>query len=181
MAAVARRLRNHRLERLVRQARGWHGMEIIHETGAARGVLRALKQGKVVGIMIDQNVKPRRGGVFVDFFGLPVPTSRAPAAFARKLDVPVICAAVVRENGALRLRMATLSRPASQYADDTQLTGEMLALSERFISQYPDQYMWAYRRWQHVPESVCPEVRARFPFYAKDVAASGHPNSCTAG
>ena len=168
---VARRIRHARVEELARRIRTCHGMGVIEEAGAARGIVKTLRNGEMVGILMDQNVRPHRGGIFVDFFGLPAPTSRAPAALARKLDARVVCAAVVREDGGLRVRSLLPPRPVGDYADDVEATQAFLQLNEQLIRRYPEQYMWDYSRWQYVPDDVPPELRTKFPWYSRPLKA----------
>ncbi|NOY81722.1 MAG: hypothetical protein GXP31_12065 [Kiritimatiellaeota bacterium] len=167
LCAVARPVRNRWLAALVERARRQHGMEIIPSRGASRRALRALRDGNALGMLIDQNTRPRRGGVFVDFFGLPVPTTRAPAALARRLKTDVLCAALVRSENGFQLDLAELERPPADYRDDIELTAALLRLNEELIRRHPDQYVWNYERWRYVPDDAPPELRRRYPFYAK--------------
>lgn len=173
--AVAHPIRNHWIERLVTRARRYHGMIVIPSDGAARGILGALRRGRPVGILMDQNTRPREGGVFVDFFGLPVTTTRAPAAMARKLGAAVIVAACVREDGHLRTCFERLPRDSREYDDDLAMTQDMIAANERLIRRYPEQYAWAYRRWRYIPADASPELARRFPEYARSVEARDLP------
>ncbi len=75
-------------------------VEVIERKNAARGVIRALKGGKVVGVLPDQDVA---GGVFVRFMGIPTSTVTGPAFFAARLGVPVVCAFVLPEGNKYRL------------------------------------------------------------------------------
>ncbi len=167
LCAVARPVRNPWLHRLLDGARRKQGMEIIPSKGASRRALRALRDGKALGMLIDQNTRPRRGGVFVDFFGLPVPTSRVPASLARRLDVDILCAALVRSDKGFQIELAELERPPANYRDDLELTAALLRLNEELIRRHPDQYVWNYERWRYVPDDASPELRRRYPFYAK--------------
>ena len=56
-----------------------HGLRIIFSRGAAREAIHQMKQGRLLGTLIDQNTRVRDGGEFLDFFGLPVPSSVSPA------------------------------------------------------------------------------------------------------
>jgi len=167
LAAVARPARNPWLAALLDRTRCRHGMEMVASRGAARGAMRALRDGKTLGMLIDQNVRPRRGGVFVDFFGLPVPTSRAPASLARRLDARVVCAALIRGEDGFHFETVELERPPSTYSDDIELTADLLRLNEELIRRHPEQYAWSYERWRYVPADVAPDLRTRYPPYAK--------------
>jgi len=167
LCAVASSLVNPWVDSLVKRTRQAHGLELLPERGAARNMLRCLRAGKPVGVLMDQNTRPHEGGVFADFFGLPVAVSRAPAALARRTGVPVRCAACVRENGGRRLVMAELERPVTDYDDDAELAQDMLRLNEELIRQYPEQYLWTYRRWRYIPEDCSEDVRRKYPSYSR--------------
>lgn len=163
--AVARKIKNPYLDRLVARARTYHGQTIIPEHGAVRLMVKAIKSGTTIGILIDQNTRPSDGGVFVPFFGLPAPVSRAPAALALKFKIPILCVVLVRENGRLCLRSEPLPKPVDQYADDLELTAALMQLNERMVRRYPEQYMWYYERWRYIPPGASAAVAARFPAY----------------
>nr|OPZ23665.1 MAG: lipid A biosynthesis lauroyl acyltransferase [Lentisphaerae bacterium ADurb.BinA184] len=167
LCAVARRLRNPGLDRLVNASRTRHGLELIAERGAMRHMLGALRAGKSLGILIDQNVLPEHGGEFVEFFGLPVPTTRAVAMLARRLGVEAACFACRREGTGFAMEMRALPKPVPAYGSDIELTQDLLRLNEDLIRTCPEQYMWFYERWRHLPPDVDAATRARFPSYAR--------------
>ncbi len=68
MHIVVRPLDNPRIDALVERYRALSGNQIIEKKDAARGILKALKAGEAVGILIDQNTTLDQG-VFIDFFG----------------------------------------------------------------------------------------------------------------
>src|SRR5215468_4466303 len=67
---VMRPLDNPYLDRLVRDYRMMHGNIPILKDDPVRELLRAMKQGATVGILMDTNMMPPQG-IFVDFFGIP--------------------------------------------------------------------------------------------------------------
>ena len=84
LATIVRSPRNPWLNRLISSGRMVEGVKIVYSKGAVRGMVSALREGRSVGILIDQNTRLSQGGDFVDFFGLPVPVSMAPAHLARR-------------------------------------------------------------------------------------------------
>jgi KDO2-lipid IV(A) lauroyltransferase len=151
MTAVAAKVKSPLMARIVTRAREFHGIRIIPEHGAARGMLQSVREGRPVGLLIDQNTRLKEGGVFIPFFGLPATASRAPAAFARRMKLGVTVAALVRMDGRLTLRRETLPKPVADYTDDLELTRDLLALHERLIRRFPEQYLWMYERWRYIP------------------------------
>ncbi len=141
--------------------------QIIPAEGAALGVYRALKEGRNVGLLIDQNVSPRHGGIFLKFFGLPAVTSPMPAAIARRLRIPIYVVSCLRQpDGTYVMEQEPLPQPAWTYPSDEALTAHILQAYEAMIRRHPEQYLWFYPRWKYLPANVSPEGVAQFPFYA---------------
>ncbi len=139
----------------------------IPAKGAARGIIRALKEQRDIGILIDQNISPRHGGVFLPFFGLPAPTSRLPASLARRMNIPVhIVACIKQPDGNFFLEVEELPKPIAEYSSDSELTIHILQAFERLIRKHPEQYLWIYPRWRYLPSNCPPDKRHLFPYYA---------------
>ena len=180
MAAVAKPVKNPYLNKLLNQdGRGRvDNLEVIFSKGAVRAALTALKQGKSIGILIDQNTRVRDGGEFVDFFGLPVPSSTAPAALKRYCDahnVPVViifgsCPRL--EDGRSVAHIEYLSKPFEQYESDREVIQELMVKAEADIRRYPDQYLWFYKRFQYISPDASEEIRKKYPAYAVDPVAA---------
>jgi KDO2-lipid IV(A) lauroyltransferase len=165
-AVVVRAQNNFLINRFIRRARTSVGNIIIEDRGAVKGMIKALKEGYFLATLVDQNTKARDGGIFVDFFGLPVPTSRAPAFFARKLGVNVALGGCVRNGERYMIFSERLSKKTSEYNSDEEMTQEILKLTEKIIRQYPEQYLWMYKRWQFIPKDISPELAKKYPYYA---------------
>ena len=92
MVSVAKDIGTGAMTALLMRARRSIGQEIVRADGAFRPLMQSLKEGKSLGLLVDQVVKPRDGGIWVRFFGRPVPVSAAPAFFAAKGKAPVVIA-----------------------------------------------------------------------------------------
>ena len=164
-AAVAEIFPYNALNTILDRSRSINGLQIIPREGAAKGMLRAIREKTSVGILIDQNLSPRHGGLFVDFFGLPVPTSPLPAIIARRCRLPVFSGACVRQpDGRFKLVAKQVELPDTD--DPQRLTQAILAANEELIRRYPEQYTWLYKRWNCKPADLPPELAPRFPYYA---------------
>jgi KDO2-lipid IV(A) lauroyltransferase len=181
LRAVAHRIANPRLEALVLRARQRQGMEIIWERGAVREMARALRGGRPVGVLMDQNTRPGAGGVFADFFGLPATVTRAPAALARRFDAHVLVVACVRRGARFEVLVEDLGEAARDDFSEAELTRRMLAANESLIRRYPSQYIWLYKRWRYIPEAAPADLRRRYPFYAKPAEPLRTPRTPEAG
>lgn len=162
--AVAAKIKSAFLSDVMTRARTYHGIIIVPEQGAVRGMLQAFRNGDPVGILMDQNTSPKHGGVPVPFFGLPAYATRAPASLARRLNQPVRFGALVRENGRFTVRSVPFPRTAGEFASDEELTAALMAANEALIRRYPEQYLWLYARWRTIPAGA---DAAAFPYYAE--------------
>ncbi|WP_288616227.1 hypothetical protein [Victivallis vadensis] len=180
MVAIARPIRNYYINRLFNQGNREKvpGLEIIFSEGAVRAAIKALKSGRGVGTLIDQNTKGRYGGTFVNFFNIPVASSTAPAnlkSYCDAHDIPAVIiygTSVRHADGKVYAHSAYLPKPFHEYKDEVEVLQALMDMSEEFIRKYPDQYLWFYRRFQYIPQGATDEVKAKYPFYAK--MASNH-------
>ena len=144
------------------------GQFVIPRDGAMRGVLRALKAGDAVGMVLDQHVDGRDGGVYLDFFGVPASFSPVVGAVAHKLRVPVLVCAMVRDEARDRyvfrsIREFTAEETAA--AEPLKITRGVAAALEEAIRRWPEQWLWSYRRWKRWPPGDDP---SRYPSYARE-------------
>lgn len=168
MATVVRTSRNIYLDKLISGGRNACGnVEIIYAKGGAKAMKNALRRGKTLGILIDQNVRLREGGIFIEMFGLPIPVSRAPAVLGRTHNTFFAVGATLRQpDGSFRAFLKTLPKETKEYESDEELIQALTDLSEELIRMAPEQYLWLYKRFQYIPEGTPEDKVKRFPEYA---------------
>jgi KDO2-lipid IV(A) lauroyltransferase len=135
------------------------GVDVIDKRGALRPVLEALRHGRMVGILMDQNAA-RREGVFVEFFGHPASTSRSLALLAVRTGAPVVPIFARRAPGTghnVVIRPA-LAPPTANDPDAAvvELTTRCTAEIERAIREAPEQWLWSHDRWRTRPPTAAP-------------------------
>lgn len=92
MTSVAKRIGTRGMTALLMRARRSIGQEIVPAVGAFKPLMQGLKNGKSLGLLVDQRVSPKEGGVWIRFCGVPMAVSAAPAFFAAKGNVPIVVA-----------------------------------------------------------------------------------------
>jgi Kdo2-lipid IVA lauroyltransferase/acyltransferase len=149
MHIVVRPLDNPRIDALVERYRALSRNHIIEKKDAARGILKALKSGEAVGILIDQNTTLDQG-VFIDFFGTKACAGTAFAKLAHHSGAAVVPGFALwsKEEQRYILRFYPEIPMTGDVAADTQLIHAQL---ESVIRQYPDQWLWIHRRWKTRP------------------------------
>jgi KDO2-lipid IV(A) lauroyltransferase len=155
VVGVAKPMANRRFDADLTAARERLGMEIVDTGAAPKRALLALSEGRVVGLVADQNAG--RHGLFVPFFGSPASTHRGPALFAVRAGAPLFIGSCIRLPGAeqrYRIRMERVPSPATGDAerDVLLLTEAHTAVLERAVREAPEQYFWQHKRWKTRPE-----------------------------
>lgn len=160
IAVVHRSRDNPRLDDLAARLRSEAGADLLPRGAAARAALRALRDGKVLGVLFDQNA-PRREGVFVPFFGRPACTRDGPVRLAMRTGAPVLPVFIERIGESARHRVRVLPplelvpEPAGADAQAAVVenAARMTAAIEAAIRRAPDQWIWTHRRWRTQPRS----------------------------
>lgn len=152
---VMRPLDNPYLDALVRRYRTMHGNTPILKHDPARELLRAMKAGATVGILIDTNMTPPEG-VFVDFFGIPACTASGLARIALRTDAAVVPGFTIWDPVLRKYRLrfdpaVPLIRTGNNDADIVANTAKFTKVIEEVVRRYPDQWLWVHRRWKTRP------------------------------
>ncbi len=169
--AVAAHIKNPGVDRVLERLRSRGSQRISFREGAMRDVMRILRDGGRVGLLLDQNVLPKDGGVFVDFFGLPVVMSSAAERLSRKTGHRVgfgFC--VPDDDGFYRTHVPPPISPADAGAADGQITQRIANVLEEAIRGNPGRWIWMYMRWKYMPPGAS---REKYPFYARPVELAG--------
>ena len=151
MMSVAKDIGTPGMTALLMRARRSIGQEIVHADGAFRPLMQGLKDGKSLGLLVDQVVKPRNGGVWVRFFGRPVPVSAAPAFFSAKGKAPVVIAwSRPLKDGRWRCEIVSSYRPEDA-RDIWGFTQGCIRDLERVIRRHPSCWVLNYRYFRKTP------------------------------
>lgn len=152
---VMRGMDNPYLDRLIQDLRTMHGNTAIDKDNFVRGLLAAMKAGETVGILMDTNMTPPQG-VFVNYFGVPACTATGLARIALRTDAAVVPGFTFWDpaTGKYKLRFdpaLELIRSGNEEADIQANTELFTKVIEKYVRQYPDQWLWVHRRWKTRP------------------------------
>ncbi|MBP2649948.1 MAG: lpxL 2 [Firmicutes bacterium] len=141
---------NDQYNRFLNEYREMMGVEVFSRgTSEMLGAARALKKGKVLGFLADQDGGEK--GVFVDFLGKKASTPAGPAVFAEKFESAIVPGFIFhRPNGGHHI---VIGSPFIYEADsDSELaleknTVRMTKIIEEAIKQHPKDWLWFQKRW----------------------------------
>jgi KDO2-lipid IV(A) lauroyltransferase len=126
------------------------GIGIIKMGAAAKGVIKALKNNRFVAMLSDQDAG--NDGTVVNFFGRPASTPKGPAAFALKMNAPIILGFIIRENKKKQKiiieKPIFIEKSGNKEDDIRKLTQTYTSILEHYIRKHPDHWFWPHRRWK---------------------------------
>jgi KDO2-lipid IV(A) lauroyltransferase len=152
-----------RMNELIEEFRASGGMGTLwrEDPRTSRAMIRAFRDGKVFGLLIDQDTKVQ--GVFVPFFGRPAFTPRAAGDLALRFRAPVVVGWCRRRGpgaGAgheIHLREVPYQAdPADREAESVRITAACTAVLEEAIRGQPEEWVWMHQRWKTQPPSGPP-------------------------
>jgi len=149
LTQIYRAANNPYIEPLLRRLRApVGGANFPKGAAGAKQLIKALRRGDHLGMMIDQKLNE---GIAVPFFGRHAMTAPAPAQLALKFGCPIVPARVERLEGAhFRLTVyppLNLAVSGDRQADLAAAMGRINALIEDWIRARPEQWLWLHRRW----------------------------------
>ena len=152
--SVAKRIGTAGMTALLMRARRSIGQEIVLAEGAFLSLLKGLKEGKTLGLLVDQAVAPGKGGIWIRFFGRPMPVSAAPAFFAAKGRVPIVVVwSRPLKDG--RYRCEFIDSISADEARDIWATTQRIAADlERIIRRHPSCWILNYNYFRKTPTAA---------------------------
>lgn len=152
---LVRRIDNELVENYVDSLRTKFGTVIIGKKEAPRKMYKILENGEILGILADLNAQ-LHDGVFVDFFGVLAATTTSIAKLALKTDAIILPAFAVWEEA--KQKYVVYLEPAIEFEktgdaekDILQITQKFTQVVEKYVRQYPEQWLWIHKRWNTRP------------------------------
>jgi KDO2-lipid IV(A) lauroyltransferase len=149
MLVIGREGNNKLIElRITTPFRRKYGNDTAYKKGSMMAMVKRLKRGGNVGILIDQK-SGDQGSVKVDFFGEPAETTLSIATLKEKLD-PLVVPFFIARVGEGKYRVI-IKDPVECEAEENraeQMTKKYNQIMESVIRAYPSQWFWMHNRWR---------------------------------
>lgn len=151
LLVLAREQKMSRLNNALNAHRESKGCKVVKKGMATRKIYEHLEKNGIVGMLTDQDAGKK--GTFVDFFGRPTSTHRGAFALSRKTGAVIIPTFMARRSGAYHRLI--LESPIEILTGDESGEFEAIqrfaAVMEKYIRQYPEQWLWLHKRWKSTP------------------------------
>ncbi len=150
---VGTALKDERLNDIVVQFRAKHGSEPITRGRETFKLIKTLKSGGAVGMLIDQDTKVKSR--FVNFFGMPASTPVGAALMAMKTGATVIPVLIhLGEDNLQHMILypeVEMINTGDEEKDMITNTQVLTSILEQGIRRHPAQWVWMHERWKTRP------------------------------
>lgn len=154
---VAKKMRPEGLNKFALEYRSTDLVTIITKKNSASLIREKLKEGAIVGFIMDQNMNDSLG-IPVAFGKEKAGTLTAPALLAARYNVPVISCFVIRnKDNSITFQVGDEILPAEKGSLREKIEVNTQRYSDevlRVVRKYPEQWIWMHRRFKH----TCPEI-----------------------
>jgi KDO2-lipid IV(A) lauroyltransferase len=150
--AIGRELYDKRIDALVREQRTGENIVYLHRTENLRKFLKLLGEGRLFGVLIDQDTAV--DGVFAHFLGRLAFTPSGTVKLAMRLRLPVFVVTTARQGNDrhhIFVKEINLDNRIGSEGDLVRNVEKINAAIGETIEHYPDQWVWMHRRWKHTP------------------------------
>ncbi len=154
IGVAARTIDNPHVNALIVADRERLGRDIIDKKGFLKPALRRLKSNGLIALLIDQDMGSH--GLFVPYFGVLASTTGGGAYLALRTGQPVFMSFFIRKRPRCLDHVAYCERlhyepTGDRTTDIEQLTALATLEIEKFARRFPEQVLWAHRRWKSRP------------------------------
>jgi KDO2-lipid IV(A) lauroyltransferase len=149
-------LKNEKLNDLLWNYRNAHGAIAIERGRETFRMIKVLKSGGSVALLIDQDTKVKT--VFVDFFGIQAATPVGATVLAIKTGAAVVPTYIHLGDDNLQhmhiLPEIPMRITGDEEKDVVYNTQVLTNFIEDQVRKHPDQWVWMHERWKTRPEEV---------------------------
>lgn len=150
---IGTELKDERLNDIVVRFRAKHGSEPIQRGKETFKLIKALKSGGAVGMLIDQDTRVKSR--FVNFFGMPASTPVGAVLMAMKTGAAVVPAFIHLGEDNLQHMILYPEVPmvdtGNEENDLITNTQTLTTILEAAIRRNPAQWVWMHERWKTKP------------------------------
>ncbi|MFH2037492.1 MAG: hypothetical protein ABIJ45_13905 [Candidatus Zixiibacteriota bacterium] len=154
-AAIGREMYDRRLDRMLVDNRESMGIVNIDTKDSPKKVLKVLKDGYALGVLIDTDSK-RVKSEFIPAFGHLSRTPVGQSILGLKTGAAFIPMACVRDGNGYKIiiRPEIIPETSGNFDKDVyNITQRCTEALDKIITEYKDQWIWIHNRWRSSPEN----------------------------
>lgn len=158
---VGRHMNNHYLNEELESNRNKHKSQMLLKANSAKGLMKALKEGRIIGLATDQHIDPKKG-VIIDFLGQKASQVDSSARLALKFDAVIIPVFFIQNS--FRNYTVKFYEPIDvrDYQEDEHkeqhITQKEADAMSRQILLKPENWFWQHRRFKEFHNNLYKEI-----------------------
>ena len=157
LTGVGRPLDSKVMDEILKANREQFDIKMVPKKGAMRELMKALKQGRAVGLLVDQTTAENEG-LLISFFGKEVRHTPAATLLALRMDAVIIPAFITTED---HRRYKIEYYPPLEFEKEGEKEERILKnvqaqadITEKAIRKKPDEWFWLHKRWKNRYEEL---------------------------
>jgi len=144
---VYRKIDNEKLNEEIVNSRKRFNVGVIEKKGAMKELIKSIKKGHNIGLLVDQNTA-KNEGIETVFFSKKVLQSPSAAVLSKKFNLPIIMCFGLPKGNKWQIVIKDIF-----YTDDIQESvNRQSKVIEDIVREYPDEYYWFHKKFKHFYE-----------------------------
>jgi len=151
LSTVGRELDSSLMQKYLKKGREQAGVELINKRGALKAMIKAMGQGRILGLLVDQSLS-KSLSVDVEFFGKRVTHTPSVSLLARKFDAHIIPIYITSHD--FKHHTVTCYPPimidenSPKEEDIKRLNQAQADILQSVIKERPDEWFWSHKRFK---------------------------------
>jgi len=153
LSAIAKKQRNPFFDEYFVQFRAKHGLDVIYQKGAFKGILKAIKGNRMIFFLHDQDA--RKNGEIMSFMNHDASVFMGIAKIALKADLPIMPAYHIRTSeGKHIFRFEKIIYPQQENLTAFNVMDKLNDSLAENITRHPELWFWVHKRWKSVEKRL---------------------------
>ena len=136
------------VDKIFIKVRSKTGGVMLSATDMRNAIIPYRNSTYMLALVADQNPGNPANAFWFNFFGKATPFVRAPESGARRGNIPVLFCKIIKERrGHYKIFFEMLEEKPARLKEG-ELTEKYVDHLQKFISEYPEMWLWSHRRWK---------------------------------
>src|SRR4030095_9591510 len=136
------------IDKIFMKVRSKTGAVMLPATGMRNALIPYRNESYLLILVADQNPGHPSAALWINFFGKATPFVKAPESGARRGNTPVVFCKIIKERRGYYQLILEMGEERPGELKEGELTRQYVDYLQKFISEYPEMWLWSHRRWK---------------------------------
>jgi len=136
------------VDKIFLKVRSGTGAILLPATDMRNAIIPYRNRPYLLILVADQNPGNPGKALWYNFFGKPTPFLKAPESGARRGNTPVLFCKFIKERRGYYKIIFEMGEENPGVLKEGELTRTYVKYLHKFISEYPEMWLWSHRRWK---------------------------------